>query len=148
MGPRGTKSSTSSRNGRHVGWILPYAVVLRVSVGNKYGAQHSQDWTALCAHMPGLKVCFPATPYSAKGLMASALRGNDPVVFFESQRIYDITEIFHEGGVPAEYYTIPLGVPEVLKEGSDLTILTFGATLYRAYERHSSSRRNTVFRSK
>jgi len=109
-------------------------VVLRVSVGNKYGAQHSQDWTALCAHMPGLKVCFPATPYSAKGLMAAALRGNDPVVYFESQRIYDITEIFHKDGVPAEYYTVPLGVPEVLKEGSDLTLLTFGATLYRAYE--------------
>lgn len=109
-------------------------VVLRVSVGNKYGAQHSQDWTALCGHIPGLKVCFPATPYSAKGLMASALRGNDPVVFFESQRIYDVTEVFHKDGVPAEYYTVPLGVPEVLKEGSDLTILTFGATLYRAYE--------------
>ncbi|MBN2308000.1 MAG: dehydrogenase [Candidatus Hydrogenedentes bacterium] len=107
-------------------------VVLRVSVGNKYGAQHSQDWTALCAHMPGLKVVFPATPHSAKGLMASALRGNDPVVFFEAQRLYDQTEIFHAEGVPAEYYTVPIGVPEVLEAGSDLTILTFGATLYRA----------------
>jgi 2-oxoisovalerate dehydrogenase E1 component len=63
-------------------------VVLRVSVGSKYGAQHSQDWTALCAHVPGLKVVFPATPYSAKGLLATALRGNDPVVFFESQRLF------------------------------------------------------------
>ncbi len=114
--------------------VLKMPLVLRVSVGSKYGAQHSQDWTALCAHMPGLKVCFPATPYSAKGLMAAALRGNDPVVYFESQRIYDITEIFHKDGVPAEYYTVPLGVPEVLKEGSDLTILTVGATLYRALE--------------
>ncbi len=109
-------------------------VVLRVSVGNKYGAQHSQDWTALTAHVPGLKVVFPATPYSAKGLMASALRGSDPVVFFESQPIYDVTEIFHAGGVPEEYYTVPIGVPEVLKEGKDLTILTYGATLYRAWE--------------
>lgn len=109
-------------------------VVLRVSVGSKYGAQHSQDWTALCAHVPGLKVVFPATPYSAKGLMASALSGSDPVVFFESQRIYDMTEIFQAGGVPSEYYTLPIGTPAVLKEGKDLTILTFGATLYRAWE--------------
>lgn len=109
-------------------------VVVRVSVGSKYGAQHSQDWTALCAAVPGLKVVFPATPYSAKGLMASALRGSDPVIFFEGQRIYDVTEIFNPDGVPAEYYTLPLGVPAVLKEGKDLTILTFGATLYRAWE--------------
>ncbi|HOE66541.1 MAG TPA: thiamine pyrophosphate-dependent enzyme [Candidatus Hydrogenedentes bacterium] len=109
-------------------------VVLRVSVGSKYGAQHSQDWTALCAHVPGLKVVFPATPYSAKGLMASALLGSDPVIFFESQRLYDVTETFHPQGVPAEYYTIPIGVPEVVKEGRDVTFMTFGATLYRARE--------------
>jgi 2-oxoisovalerate dehydrogenase E1 component len=109
-------------------------VVLRVSVGSKYGAQHSQDWTALCAHVPGLKVVFPATPYSAKGLLASALSGDDPVVFFESQRIYDVTEIFEPGGVPSNYYTLPIGKPAVVKEGKDLTILTFGATLYRAHE--------------
>ena len=109
-------------------------VVLRVSVGSKYGAQHSQDWTSLTAHIPGLKVVFPATPYSAKGLMASALSGNDPVVFFESQRSYDQTEIFHPQGVPAEYYRLPLGEPALLKPGRDLTIMTFGATLYRAFE--------------
>lgn len=109
-------------------------VVLRVSVGSKYGAQHSQDWTALCAHVPGLKVVFPATPYSAKGLMATALSGSDPVVFFESQRIYDVTEQFQPGGVPEEYYRLPIGEPGIIKEGSDLTILTFGATLYRAWE--------------
>jgi 2-oxoisovalerate dehydrogenase E1 component len=109
-------------------------VVLRVSVGSKYGAQHSQDWTALCAHVPGLKVVFPATPYDAKGLMNAALRGTDPVVFFESQRTYDQTEIFHPQGVPAEYYTVPIGVPAVIKEGQDLTIMTYGATLYRAWQ--------------
>ena len=109
-------------------------IVLRVSVGAKYGAQHSQDWTALCAHVPGLKVIFPATPYSAKGLLASAMRGSDPVVFFESQRLYNQPEIFQPGGVPAEYYTLPIGEPAVIKEGKDLTILTFGATLYRAVD--------------
>jgi 2-oxoisovalerate dehydrogenase E1 component len=108
-------------------------VVPRVSVGSKYGAQHSQDWSALVAHIPGLKVVFPATPYDAKGLMASALRGNDPVVFFESQRVYGETERF-AAEVPAEYYTIPIGSPDIKREGEDLTILTIGATLYRAVE--------------
>ncbi len=112
--------------------LLKLPIVLRVSVGAKYGAQHSQDWTALCAHVPGLKVVFPATPYSAKGLLASALSGNDPVVFFESQRLYNQVEIFQPGGVPAAYYRLPLGAPAVIREGKDLTILTFGATLYRA----------------
>ena len=113
---------------------LKMPVVLRVSVGAKYGAQHSQDWTALCAHVPGLKVVFPATPYSAKGLMASALSGNDPVVFFESQRLYNQVEIIHKNGVPAEYYKLPIGEPALIREGADLTILTFGATLYRALD--------------
>lgn len=114
--------------------LLKLPIVLRVSVGAKYGAQHSQDWTALCAHVPGLKVVFPATPYSAKGLLASALSGNDPVVFFESQRLYNQVEIFQPGGVPEGYYRLPLGEPAIIKEGGDLTILTFGATLYRAMD--------------
>ncbi len=114
--------------------ILKMPVVLRVSVGSKYGAQHSQDWTALCSHIPGLKVCFPATPYDAKGLMNSALNGTDPVVFFESQRIYDKGEEFHKEGVPEGYYEIPIGEPDVKREGKDVTILSIGAVLYRALE--------------
>jgi len=116
------------------GGLLKMPVVLRVSVGSKYGAQHSQDWSSMCAHIPGLKVVFPATPYDAKGLMASALLGTDPVIFFESQRIYDQPELFHAGGVPAEAYEIPFGEPDVKKQGTDLTILTIGAILYRALE--------------
>jgi len=112
--------------------VIKMPLVLRVSVGSKYGAQHSQDWTALTAHIPGLKVVFPATPYDAKGMMAAALAGTDPVVFFESQRIYDVGEMFHEGGVPKEYYEIELGKPDIKRPGSDITILTFGAVLYRA----------------
>lgn len=111
--------------------ILKMPVVVRVSVGSKYGAQHSQDWTALTAHIPGLKVCFPATPYDAKGLMCAALNGTDPVIFFESQRIYDIGEQFHEGGVPQGSYEIPFGEPDVKRVGTDVTILTIGAVLYR-----------------
>ena len=112
--------------------IIKMPVVLRVSVGSKYGAQHSQDWTSLTAHIPGLKVAFPNTPYDAKGLMATALAGTDPVVFFESQRIYDVGEQFHEGGVPADYYEIPFGKADIKRPGKDVTILTFGAVLYRA----------------
>ncbi len=114
--------------------ILKMPLVLRVSVGSKYGAQHSQDWTSLVAHIPGLKVMFPATPYDAKGMLNLALRGSDPVVFFESQRLYDIGELFHEGGVPEGYYEIEEGEPDVKRQGSDLTILSIGATLYRAIE--------------
>jgi len=114
--------------------VLKMPVVLRVSIGAKYGAQHSQDWTALCAHIPGLKVCFPATPYEAKGLMSTALSGSDPVVFFESQRIYDVGEMFHEGGVPTEYYKIEIGDANVVRKGTDVTLLTIGATLYKAVE--------------
>jgi 2-oxoisovalerate dehydrogenase E1 component len=116
------------------GGLLKMPVVLRVSVGSKYGAQHSQDWCSMCAHIPGLKVVFPATPYDAKGLMYSALLGTDPVIFFESQRIYDQPELFHEGGVPAGAYEIAIGEPDVKKAGNDLTLLSIGATLYRALD--------------
>ncbi len=114
--------------------ILKMPVTLRVSVGSKYGAQHSQDWVALPAHIPGLKVVFPVTPYDCKGIMNAALNGTDPVVFFESQRIYDKGEEFHEGGVPEGYYEIPIGEPDIKRKGSDITILTIGATLYRALD--------------
>ncbi len=113
---------------------LKMPVVVRISVGSKYGAQHSQDWTSIVAHIPGLKVVFPATPYDAKGLMNSALMGTDPVIFFESQRLYDIGELFHKEGVPTGYYEIPIGEPDIKREGKDITILTIGATLYRALD--------------
>jgi 2-oxoisovalerate dehydrogenase E1 component len=116
------------------GNVLKMPVVIRVSVGSKYGAQHSQDWSSLVAHIPGLKVVFPATPYDAKGLMNAALQGTDPVIYFESQRIYDVGEWFHRGGVPKGYYEIPIGEPDKKQEGTDITILTVGATLYTAVE--------------
>jgi 2-oxoisovalerate dehydrogenase E1 component len=114
--------------------VLQMPLVLRVSVGMKYGAQHSQDWTSLVAHIPGLKVMFPATPYDAKGMLNLALRGTDPVVFFESQRLYSEPETVVEGGVPIEYYEIEMGEPVVRREGSDLTLVTIGATLYTALD--------------
>ncbi len=116
------------------GGILQMPLVLRVSVGNKYGAQHSQDWSALVAHIPGLQVFFPATPYDAKGMLNLALRSTNPVVFFESQRLYPEPERIVPGGVPIEYYEVPLGQPAVRRTGSDVTIITIGATLYVALE--------------
>ncbi|MDR3129937.1 MAG: dehydrogenase [Treponema sp.] len=114
--------------------LLKMPLVVRVSVGNKYGAQHSQDWTALAAHIPGLKVMFPATPYDAKGMLNLALRGTDPVIFFESQLLYDMSEQFEKGGVPQGYYEVPEGEPALRRQGKDLTIATVGATLYKAME--------------
>ncbi|MBB3931821.1 2-oxoisovalerate dehydrogenase E1 component [Kaistia hirudinis] len=111
---------------------LKVPVVLRCSIGSKYGAQHSQDWSALVAHIPGLKVLYPATPYDAKGLLASALSSEDPVVFFESQRLYDVVEQFRTEGVPTDYYRIPMGEPDIKRVGSDVTILTIGPSLYSA----------------
>ncbi|UCH14211.1 MAG: dehydrogenase [Bacteroidales bacterium] len=116
------------------GNMIKMPVVIRVSVGSKYGAQHSQDWSSLVTHIPGLKVVFPATPYDAKGLMNSALQGTDPVIFFESQRLYDIGELFRKEGVPEDYYEIPIGDPDIKREGEDITILTLGSTLYNVIE--------------
>jgi 2-oxoisovalerate dehydrogenase E1 component len=112
--------------------VLKMPVVLRVSVGAKYGAQHSQDWSSLSAHIPGLKVVYPVTPYDAKGIMNSALMGTDPVVFFESQKIYDMGEMFYLDGVPKDYYEVPIGQPDIKRQGKDITILTVGPTLYPA----------------
>ena len=111
--------------------LLKMPLTVRVSVGNKYGAQHSQDWSALVAAIPGLKAVFPATPYDAKGMLNYALRGTDPVIFFESQKLYDKGEEF-EKEVPAGYYEIPEGEPAIRKTGTDITIATLGATLYTA----------------
>jgi 2-oxoisovalerate dehydrogenase E1 component len=107
-------------------------VVLRISVGAKYGAQHSQDWAAMVNHIPGLKVVYPVTPYDAKGMMAAALAGTDPVIFLESQKIYDIGEMFVEQGVPEGHFEIDLSEPSIKRKGKDLTMITLGPALYTA----------------
>ncbi len=110
--------------------ILKMPLVLRVSVGNKYGAQHSQDWSSMVNHIPGLKVFYPATPHDAKGMLNLALAGTDPVIFFESQKTYGVGELFEEGGVPEAYYETPEGEPAIRKQGKDLTLVTIGPVLY------------------
>ncbi|VGO12942.1 Acetoin:2,6-dichlorophenolindophenol oxidoreductase subunit beta [Pontiella desulfatans] len=110
--------------------ILKMPLVLRVSVGNKYGAQHSQDWTAMVNHIPGLKVYYPATTYDAKGMLNLALAGTDPVIFFESQKTYGVGELFEKGGVPEGYFETEEGEPAVRTQGKDLTLITLGPVLY------------------
>ena len=110
--------------------ILKMPLVLRVSVGNKYGAQHSQDWTAMVNHIPGLKVFYPATTNDAKGMLNLALAGTDPVIFFESQKTYGVGEMFEKDGVPEGYFETEEGEPAVRTQGKDLTLITLGPVLY------------------
>jgi 2-oxoisovalerate dehydrogenase E1 component len=114
--------------------ILKMPVVLRISIGNKYGAQHSQDWSAMVNHIPGLKVYYPSTPYDAKGMLNLALAGTDPVIFFESQKTYGVGEMFEKDGVPEGYYEVPEGEPAIRREGKDITLLTIGHVLYNGLE--------------
>src|SRR3974390_353502 len=99
-------------------WSVP--MVMRTTLGatRRSAAQHSQSLHAWFSHIPGLKVALPSTPYDAKGLLKTALRDENPVVFFEEKMMYKM-----RGPVPAEDYTIPLGVADVKREGSDVTIV-------------------------
>jgi 2-oxoisovalerate dehydrogenase E1 component len=124
------------------GGLISVPLVVRVSVGAKYGAQHSQDWSSMVAGVAGLKVAFPATARDAKGMMAAALSSQDPTVFFESQRLYDTVETVHPEGVPRDYYRTDLGEPRVVRAGTDLTILSLGATLSRSLEAADELRRH------
>jgi len=109
---------------------LQLPVVLRTSVGSKYGAQHSQDWSSLVTHIPGIRVVYPATPSDAKGLMMTALSSNDPTIFFESQRLYEKVDIFEPNGVPKGKYGLEFGQAVIRRVGVDATILTIGPSLY------------------
>lgn len=102
-------------------------VVYRASVGGGkgYGGQHSQTLESVFAHIPGMYVVYPATPYDAKGMLKSAIRDNNPVMFVESQLLYGV-----KGEVPEEEYLVPLGVADVKRRGSDLTIVTWGPALH------------------
>ena len=91
---------------------------------------HSQSTEAFFAHTPGLKVVIPATPYDAKGLLTSALRDPDPILFLEPKRIYRTVR----GEVPDEEYTVPIGKANVAREGNDVVIFAYGAMLHVASE--------------
>jgi len=84
-------------------------------------ATHSQSFESMYAHVPGLKVITPSNPYDAKGLLKAAIRDNDPVVFFESEKMYG-----DKGLVPDGEYIIPIGLADIKKEGTDVTLVSFG----------------------
>jgi pyruvate/2-oxoglutarate/acetoin dehydrogenase E1 component len=99
-------------------WKVP--MVLRTTLGatRRSAAQHSQSLHAWLSHVPGLKVALPSTPYDAKGLLKTAIRDENPVVFFEDKMMYKL-----KGPVPAEDYALPFGVADIKRQGSDITIV-------------------------
>jgi pyruvate/2-oxoglutarate/acetoin dehydrogenase E1 component len=99
-------------------WRVP--MVMRTTLGatRRSAAQHSQSLHAWFSHVPGLKVVLPSTPYDAKGLLKTAIRDENPVVFFEDKMMYKL-----KGPVPEGEYTIPLGVADVKREGDDITLV-------------------------
>ena len=107
-------------------------LTVRVPVGGGIHAPelHSDSPEAIYAHTPGLKVVMPCTPYDAKGLLLSAIRDPDPVVFFEPKRVY---RSFREH-IPEEEYTIPIGQAKIVTEGTDLTMVSWGASVFQCLE--------------
>src|SRR5205823_5275138 len=105
-------------------------VVIRTPVGGgiKGGHYHSQSPEALFIHTPGLQVVCPSNPYDAKGLLLSAMRQDDPVIFMEPKRVYRAAR----GDVPEGDYTVPIGVASTLRAGTGMTVLAWGAMLHEA----------------
>ena len=109
---------------------VPMVVRSPYGGGVRGGLYHSQSPEAYFAHTPGLKVVTPATPYDAKGLLKSAIRDDDPVVFLEHKRTYRLVR----GEVPDAEYTLPIGKADVKLEGEDLTVITYGLVLHHCIE--------------
>jgi acetoin:2,6-dichlorophenolindophenol oxidoreductase subunit beta len=107
------------------GGLLKVPLVIRgqQGAGKQYGSQHSQSLESFAAHFPGIKVVAPSTPYDAKGLLKSAIRDDNPVLFLEHKMLY-----FTRGEMPDsdEEFTVPIGKADIKREGSDLTLVTFG----------------------
>ena len=99
-------------------WKVPMVLRTTLGGGRRSAAQHSQSLHAWMSHVPGLKVVLPSTPYDAKGLMKTAIRDDNPVVFFEDKMMFKV-----KGPVPVEDYAIPFGVADVKREGEDITIV-------------------------
>jgi len=104
------------------GGEISVPMVLRAPVGGyvSAAAQHSQSFESFFAFVPGLKVVLPSTPYDVKGLLKSAVRDDNPVIFFEHKQLYEVS-----GVVPEEEYTVPLGQADVKREGADVTLVTY-----------------------
>ena len=111
------------------GGQFPCPIVFRGPTGSagQLGATHSQAFESWYANCPGLKVIVPSNPYDAKGLLKSAIRDNDPVIFMESEQMYG-----DKGEVPEGEYTLPLGVADIKRSGKDITLVTYGKMLKEA----------------
>jgi len=109
----------------------PLVIRTPFGAGVNIASHHSQSLEAWFMHVPGLYVAVPSTPYDAKGLLKSAIRGNNPVMFCEHKLLYPI-----EGEVPEEEYTVPFGLADVKREGEDVTIV---ATLYMVHKALSAA---------
>jgi len=99
---------------------VPFVLRTQGGIGNGLAGQHSQSLEALFYHVPGLQVIMPSTPYDAKGLLKSAIRSDEPVIFIEHKKLY-----LTEGDVPDEEYLIPIGKADIKREGSDVTLVTY-----------------------
>ena len=112
--------------------VLQVPVVIRIPYGGgiRGGLYHSQNVEAYFCHTPGLKVIAPATPYDAKGLLKSAIRDNNPVVFLEHKKTYRLVR----GEVPDGEYTIPIGKADIKRAGSHVTVVTYGLMLHYCLE--------------
>jgi pyruvate dehydrogenase E1 component beta subunit len=108
----------------------PMVVRTPYGIGIKPPELHSESSEAIFAHMPGLKVVIPSNPYNAKGLLVSAIRDPDPVLFMEASRLYRSIK----SDVPEELYSIPLGKANIYQEGSEITVVAWGTMLHRAAE--------------
>ena len=104
------------------------------------GATHSQAFESWYANTPGLKVVVPSNPYDAKGLLKSAIRDDDPVIFMESEQMYG-----DKGEVPEGEYTLPIGVAEVKREGKNVTIVSFGKIIKEAYKAADELAKEDIF---
>ena len=113
------------------GGQFPCPIVFRGPTGSagQLGATHSQAFESWYANCPGLKVIVPSNPYDAKGLLKSAIRDNDPVIFMESEQMYG-----DKGEVPEGEYTLPLGVADIKRSGKDVTLVTYGKMLKEAFK--------------
>ena len=108
---------------------VPMVLRTQGGAGNGLAAQHSQSLEALFYHIPGLKVVMPSTPYDACGLLKTAIRENDPVIFIEHKLLY-----MTKGEVPDKEYTLPLGKADIKKAGDDLTIVTYSYVAHTCLE--------------
>src|SRR5256712_958327 len=99
-------------------WKVPMVMRATLGASRRSAAQHSQSLHAWFCHIPGLKVVLPSTPYDAKGLMKTAIRDENPVVFFEDKMMYKL-----KGPVPTAEYTIPLGAADIKRAGDDITLV-------------------------